>query len=105
MSRRELIQRLIAGESVERCGFWLGNPAPDTWPILHRYFGTASEEQLRQKLGDDVRWICPQFYKDAYQDPEGRTLFDAGLDRSKHSAPPLAQCEDPAEVEKYADRK
>lgn len=43
MQRRELIRRLIADESVERCGFWLGNPDPKTWPILHRYFGTTSD--------------------------------------------------------------
>ncbi len=102
MSRRELIRRLIAGEAVERCGFWLGNPHPDTWPILHRHFGTSCEEELRQKLGDDVRWICPQFYADAYRDPDGRELFDAGLDRAKHSRPPLAHCETPEEIEQYA---
>ena len=101
MSNRELIRRLIAGEPVERCGFWLGNPHPDTWPILHRHFGTTSEEQLRQRLGDDVRWICPQFYDDAYRDPDGRPLFDASLDRVKHSVAPLAGCETVAEVERF----
>ena len=59
------------------------------------YFGTDSEEYLRRKLGDDVRWICPQFYADAYRHPEGRELFDAGLDRTKHHVAPLADCEDP----------
>jgi uroporphyrinogen decarboxylase len=98
---RELIRQLIAGDPVRRCGFWLGNPHPETWPGLHRHFGTQSEEELRQKVGDDCRWICPQFYADAYQDPDGRELFDAGLDRVKHSAPPLASCETVAEVERF----
>ncbi len=101
MNTRELIRRLIGREPVERCGFWLGNPHTDTWPILHRHFGTTSEEQLRQRLGDDVRWICPQFYEGAYQDPSGRELFDSGLDRVKHRTAPLAHCEDPAEVDEY----
>ena len=101
MARRELIQRLVAGESVERCGFWLGNPHSDTWPILHQYFGTATEEELRQKLNDDCRWICPQFYDNAYQDPQGRELFDASLDREKHTDHPLASCEDPAELDDF----
>jgi len=101
MSRRELIRNIIAGKKVERCGFWLGNPHPDTWPILHRYFGTKTEEELRRKLGDDCRWICPQFYPDIYQDPDGRQLFDSGLDRSKHMAPPLAAYETVAEVDQY----
>lgn len=43
MLRREPIRRLITGEAVDRCGFWLGNPHADTWPILHRYFGTDSD--------------------------------------------------------------
>ncbi len=101
MNRRDLIRRLIDGDPVERCGFWLGNPHPDTWPILHRHFGTTSEEDLRRKLGDDVRWLCPQFYEDAYQDPKGRELFDAGLDRAKHNVAPLAHCEDPTKLDEY----
>jgi uroporphyrinogen decarboxylase len=100
-SRRNLIQRLIARQTVDRCGFWLGNPHPDTWPILHDYFGTDSDESLRRKLGDDVRWICPQFYADAYRHPDGRELFDAGLDRKKHSLSPLASCTTLAEVEAF----
>jgi uroporphyrinogen decarboxylase len=100
-SRRETIRAIVGRQPVDRCGFWLGNPHPDTWPILHRHFGTASDEQLRRQLGDDVRWICPQFYEDAYRDPAGRALFDAGLDREKHgSVGPLADCT-LADVEKF----
>jgi uroporphyrinogen decarboxylase len=101
MTRRALITKIIAGEEVERSGFWLGNPHPDTWPILHRYFGTTTEEELRLRLGDDVRWICPQFYADAYCDPAGRELFDAGLEREKHMAAPLAHCEETAELDDF----
>ncbi len=90
MTSRELIRNIIARKSAERCGFWLGMPHEDAWPILHRHFGTRTEEELRRKVGDDCRWICPQFYPDGYRDPQGRQLFDAGLDRVKHAAPPLA---------------
>lgn len=100
-TRRELLRRLVAGEPVERCGFWLGNPHPDTWPIMHRHFGTSTEEELRQTLNDDCRWICPQFYDDAYQDPEGRELFDASLDRQKHAVHPLANCEDHSDLDDF----
>jgi uroporphyrinogen decarboxylase len=101
-SRRETIRAIIARQDVARCGFWLGNPHPDTWPILHQHFGTHGEEELRCRLGDDVRWICPQFYADAYQDPEGRALFDAGLDREKHgSMGPLTDCESLDQVEQF----
>lgn len=102
---RDLIKRLIAGQPVDRCGFWLGNPHPDTWPILHQHFGTHSEEELRLMLKDDVRWICPQFYPDVYADPQGRGMFDAGLDREKHgtaeSGGPLANCTTVKEIDQF----
>ncbi len=100
MKRRELIRHLIAGEKVERCGFWLGNPHADSWPVLHKYFKTSTEEELRKKLGDDCRWICPQFYPDVYQDPKGAKLFDCGLDREEHEGKPLAKCETVKDLEK-----
>lgn len=57
---------------------------------------------MRRKLGDDLAWICPQFYKDAYKDPEGRELFDSGLDREKHgSVGPLASAETLADVDRF----
>ncbi len=99
--KRELVKRLIAGEKVERCGFWVGKPHVDAWPILHRYFGTRTEQEFRQKIGDDIAWIRPQSYPDAYRDPSGRQLFDSGLDREKHARPPLAHCETVAEVEQF----
>jgi uroporphyrinogen decarboxylase len=104
MQKRALIKKLIAGEAVERCGFWLGNPDPQTWPLLHRYFHTTSEAELRQRLGDDCRWICPQYYADAYQAPHGRALFDADVVQQKTSlgcAGPLADCETVAEIDAF----
>ncbi len=57
---------------------------------------------MRQLLDDDVRWICPQFHADAYQDPQGRQLFDAGPDREKHgSTGPLADCNSAAEIDDF----
>ncbi len=48
-----------------------------------------------------MRWICPQFYADSYQDPRGLDLFDASLDRKKHLKPPLAECTDMAEINDF----
>lgn len=103
MSSRELIQRLVAGERVERCGLWLGKPNVNTWPILHAYFGTRTEEEWRLKLRDDCRWIGPQAYKaEVYRDPAGRPMFDTGLDREKFgSVGPLAHCESLEQIEDY----
>jgi uroporphyrinogen decarboxylase len=101
MTKREHIYKIIAGDNVGRCGFWMGEPHIDSWPALHEYFGTSSEEELRLKLGDELRLICPQFFPDIYQDPDGHKLFDSGLDREKHAKPPLADCEDVKEVDSY----
>ncbi len=103
MTSRERIDHIISGsnlEGLDRPGFWLGNPHPHTWPQLHEYFGTETEEGLRQYLEDDVRWVCPQFFPDHYQDPDGRAPFDAGLDLAEKSNP-LSDCETVADVERF----
>ena len=41
MTSRERIRTIISGKEADRCGFWLGNPHGDMWPILHDYFGTS----------------------------------------------------------------
>lgn len=106
MTSRELIRAIISRRPAPRCGFWLGNPYPDTWPILHRYFGTTSEEELRRKLGDDFRWLTPQYLDSTYRHPEGKKIFDLwhgkqARGQAHGQAGPLAHCETPAEVEDY----
>lgn len=73
MTGRDRIRAIIAGEKADRTGFWLGNPHPDTWPILHAHFGTDSEEELRVLVRDDMRWLAPW---DVYRHPEGKPVFD-----------------------------
>jgi uroporphyrinogen decarboxylase len=102
MNHRERIRAIIARQPADRVGLWLGNPHHDTWPILHEYFGTHYPEELQQKLNDDLRWICPQFYNSTYQHPEGRAIFDLGLKKVEHGqAGPFHDCEDPREVDDY----
>lgn len=102
MTSRERVKAIISGQPADRTGFWLGCPLPDTWPGLHGYFGTQTEEELRVKLRDDFRWICPQWYSTLYQHPEGRSMFDTGVKKVAHgTAGPFADCEDPAEVEDF----
>lgn len=74
MNSRERIRAIIAGEEADRCGFWLGNPHSDTWPIYLKAFGQPDEESIRQLLGDDFRWIRPD--DSTYKHPEGRPIFD-----------------------------
>jgi uroporphyrinogen decarboxylase len=102
MNPRELVRTIIARGRVPRCGFWLGNPKPETWPILHAYFGTSDEEELRRKLGDDFRWICPQYMDTTYRHPAGKGIFDIWkYKKSLGEAGPFAECEDPAQVGRY----
>jgi uroporphyrinogen decarboxylase len=80
----------------------MGMPHGDTWPIYHAHFHTSTEEELRLKLGDDFRWICPQFFASTYQHPDGRGMFDLGLSKKMHGqAGPLADCEDADGVEAF----
>jgi uroporphyrinogen decarboxylase len=98
MKSRERIRTIIDGEAADRCGLWLGNPHPDSWPGIHRYFKTASEEELRLKLKDDLRWIMGGTYKH----PQGKPMFDfKKADAAHGAAGAFAACEDLQEVEDY----
>ena len=41
MNSRERVRTIIAGQAADRCGFWLGNPHPDTWPLYLAAFASA----------------------------------------------------------------
>jgi uroporphyrinogen decarboxylase len=103
MTSRDRIRLIIDRKPVDRCGFWLGNPHPDTLPIYHTYFGTRTLEDLHLKLGSDLRWISPQFFESVYRPPDGSGLFD--VRKWKHSLAepgPLSTCESVQEIEHYA---
>jgi len=74
VSSRERIRTIVAGGVPDRPGFWLGNPAPETWPLYLEASGEPDGESLRRALGDDLRWICPQW--SSYRHPEGKPLWD-----------------------------
>jgi uroporphyrinogen decarboxylase len=102
MTSRDRIRAIISGRPVDRCGFWLGNPHPDTLPLYHTYFGTSTLEELHLKLGSDFRWLSPQMTPAIYRHPEGKGLFDIGQHKRSHAeAGPLAECTTPGQVEAY----
>jgi len=101
MTSRERIRTIVSGKAADRCGFWMGQPHRDTWPIYHRYFGTSSEEALRRKLGDDLRWICPQFAGSTYRHPSGLAMFGSGVKKERHGqGGPLADCREPGDIDR-----
>ena len=73
MNSRQRLRAIVAGDPpADRCGFWLGNPHAETWPILESHFDTDDHEAILLELGDDLRWIRPG----AYRHPEGKPIFD-----------------------------
>ena len=102
MTSREILRRIVALGPAPRCGFWLGNPHPESWAGLHRYFGTATEEALRRKLGDDYRWISPSLVASTFPTPESKGIFNWAAGKTSHGqAGPLAAVEDPAELDRF----
>jgi uroporphyrinogen decarboxylase len=100
MNSRERIKTIIAGKTPDRCGFWLGNPHPDSWPNLHGYFKTFTEEEIRRKLRDDFRWIAPW---EAYKHPEGKPVFDVQrAEKDLAAGGVFSECEDVGQVEEFA---
>lgn len=81
MNSRERIRTIFAGGTPDRAGFWLGNPHEESWPLYLEAFGQADGEGVRRLLGDDLRWICPQW--SSYHHPEGKPLWD--FQRRGHS--------------------
>ena len=101
MNHRERIRTIFAGRPPDRAGFWLGNPHADTWPIYLEAFGAREEEDVRVMLGDDYRWICPQFT--SYHHPEGKPLWDVRRQgKSFESGGVFTGCEDVGFVEDFA---
>jgi len=74
MTPRLRIRTLFAGDDPGRTGFWLGNPLDATWPRYLAAFGQRDQEGVRRLLGDDFRWITPQW--NSYRHPQGRPLWD-----------------------------
>jgi uroporphyrinogen decarboxylase len=99
MNSRERIRSIINLETTDRCGFWLGNPHPDSWPRLFSYFQNSSEETIRERLQDDFRWIEPST---AYKHPSGKAIFDnqrKGQELSAGGA--FSEYQDVEEIEKF----
>jgi len=102
MTSRDRIRTIISGSPADRCGFWLGNPHPDTLPIYHKYFGTSTLDELQLKVGDDLRWITPLFIESSYRDLEGKDIFDFRKHKKTlGEAGPLSECESMDEVESF----
>jgi len=97
MTSRQRLRTIISGQPADRCGFWLGMPHVDSWPAYHRYFGTTTQEEVRAKLGDEFRWICPEW--SAYGHPQGQPMWHNPRASHDLSSPGVfAECESVQQV-------
>ena len=98
MNSRERIKNIISLQPADRCGFWLGNPHWETWPILKDYFRTSDEETIRRILHDDFRWIQAGIYKH----PKGKPMLDMQRKGPELSAGGyFSSCESVKEVDDF----
>lgn len=104
LTSREIVRAIVGLKPAPRCGLWLGNPHAASWPGLHKYFGTQTEEEFRRKLGDDYRWISPSFAATTFPSVAAKGIFNFNWESAKTShgqAGPLANVEDPAELARF----
>jgi uroporphyrinogen decarboxylase len=99
MTSRDIVRAIVGRRETPRCGFWLGNPHPDTWPLFHAYFVTKNEEDLRLKLGDDFRWLSPSLFESTFRNVSRPGFLGIAKTRKSHGqAGPLAEAERPEDV-------
>ena len=73
MDKYVLLKNIMEHKS-DRCGFWHGNPHPESAAKLHKYFGVANDFELGLKLGDTFTWVPDG--RGAYRHPDGDYVFD-----------------------------
>ena len=73
IDKYELFNDIMERKS-SRCGFWHGNPHPDSYANLFKYFGVKSDFELGVKLGDTFMWVADGWGE--YKHPENEPLFD-----------------------------
>jgi len=101
MTKREKISAILSRESTGDCGFWTGNPHPDTQKLYLKQAGLSNLEELYLELDDDCRAIAADA---AYLHPEGKPCFDVnwgGEVKTLGGAGFFENCEDVREVENF----
>ncbi len=114
MTGKERIKAIFNRQSVDRPGFWLGNPADETKDMYYAHFGIQTapeyfatgraELDLALATHSDLMWITPEYDRDAWHHPEGKPIWDVlgGKKRVSLSQPgALAECESVREVEAF----
>lgn len=99
MTGKERFNAIMNHES-DHCGFWHGNPNPDSVGAIYAYFGVKDDFELGVKLGDTCRWVMPEEHG-VWQNP-ARPMFDVldGAERHSLSQPGVFSEYEDDDVEK-----
>jgi uroporphyrinogen decarboxylase len=102
MNPRQLVHDIIARRPAPRPGFWIGKPSEAMQRQLNEHFGTHTLSEVYDRLGDDIRWITPQYVKSTYRHPDGKSMRP-WKEQNPHglSGGPLSQAETAHEVEAF----
>ena len=102
MTGREHFNAIIEMRATE-CGFWHGNPHPDSVAALYGYFGVEDDFGLGLALGDCFNWVMLEA-NGLWRHPDGVPMFDVlgGKDRrTLGDEGVFADCANVAEVERF----
>ncbi len=101
MNGRERFMAIMEHRS-ETCGFWHGNPHPDSKKTLFEHFAVRDDFELALKLGDDVYWCMPEANRAWTAKAPMFDVLGGRARASLNQGGVFADCEDVAEVERFA---
>lgn len=118
MNSIERFYATLERKPVDRPASWLGLPAKQAEPVLNKYFGTNSMDELKQKIEDDIYpielpyhsptsnaiYAAFDFAKEGDYDEEERTLTAPGFFED-YSDPEKIDDFDWPDPKKYIDPK
>ena len=81
----------IMERKSSRCGFWHGNPHPESYEKLFKYFGVKNDFELGLKLGDTFMWAGNGWGE--YKHPGGIGFLDLYKGKER-DIPPLSELTD-----------
>ena len=73
INKYDLFDSIMRRES-RQCGFWHGNPHPESTGKLFKYFGVKDDFELGEKLGDTFIWVINGYSQ--YKHPDGDNMLD-----------------------------
>jgi uroporphyrinogen decarboxylase len=74
MADKYILFNDIMKRKSTHCGFWHGNPHPDSYEKLFKYFGVKNDFELGLKLGDTFFWVPDGW--GIYKHPKNEYPFD-----------------------------